>query len=214
MIIRKPITANIDPNNHYSTWLHFDGGAKLKFYMRGAIAWPQADNEGFAMMAGVNLLENVIYIFEQFRFWTVEHWLDPDGRIRPRDDHDHTQGYHLGLIQFLQDCEAKYKCCSFFYGGQHIDVNRRHLMEVYRNKLLPNRVELIEVPYVSEVGDDLILEKFHTRKFRAENKSLLADAVEQWINLQAAGTGDNNIVHAFRALLAGFEHQPWVKQHE
>lgn len=207
MIIRKPITATKDRHNRYATWLHFEGGQRLKFYMRGAIAWPEADREGFAMMAGLNIADGIILIFEQFRFWTIKHWLNPDGAVRQRED-DPDQ-YHLGLIQFIQDNEALYKCASYFHGGQHVDVHTRHRRELYRQKMLTQHIELIEVPYVSEVGDDLILEKLQLRAYKGDHDSFLAKSIEQWIKIRAAGTGDNNQVHALRALLAGFEYLPW-----
>lgn len=206
MIIKKPITATIDPNNRYTTNLHYPGGGRLKFYMRGAISWPRANDEGFAIMAGQDLRDNIIIIFEQFRFWMVDHWLNPDKTIRKR----HDGGYHLGLIQFLQECEACYKCSSYFYGGQHVDLIKRHVNDVYRNPMLPRRVELIEVPFVSEVGDDLMLEKSETRQIKAQKDSFLDKSFSQWFNSRKVGIGDNNQVNALRILLTGFDFQPWV----
>jgi hypothetical protein len=208
MIVRRPITSHIDKHNPYTTILHFERGENIKFYMRGAIGWPEGTQEGFAIMAGQDIASGTIIIFEQFKFWTISHWLEQDGSLRKRDD---GPGYHTGLIQFMQDCESRYKCCSYFYGGQHIDVIKRHGREVYDHKMVPSRIELIEVPYVSEVGNDLIRSGIKLKKFRGQHDSPLAKSVEQWVGLQAAGTGDNNAIHALRCLLAGYEFQPWVK---
>lgn len=210
MVIKKPITATRDPHNRYTTWLHFEGGSRLKFYMRGAIVWPEADQEGFALMAGLHLQDGIIYTFDQFKFWTIDHWLNPDGTIRERDPED-GEGHYLGLIQFIQDCEALYKCSSYFYGGQHIDVVKRHGNNLYRNELLTRRIELIEVPYVSEVGDDLIVEKIKLRRYKGESDSYLANAIKQWLRMRTADVGDNSMVHSLRVLLAGYEYAPWVK---
>lgn len=177
--------------------------------MRGAIAWPEPmKSEGFALMAGLNLADQTILIFEQFRFWTITHWLNPDGTIRQRKT-DPGQ-YHTGLIQFIQDNEAKYKCSSYFWGGQHIDITTRPLKKLYRNPMLTRHIELIEVPYVSEVGDGLVLEKLQLRAFKADNKSFIHNAVEQWYAMRETGKSDNNIVHCLKCLLAGYEYLPWV----
>ena len=206
MIIRKPFTTTIDRENHYTSLLHFEGGAVKKYYMRGSIAWPEGSNEGFALMAGYDLADDVIIIFEEFQFWTVSHWLNEDDTVRKRED----GGYHLGLIQFIMDNKSRYKCCSYFWGGQHVDIWRRYGTEVYRHKMLPKDIELIEVPYVKEVGDSLILEKLKVRKFRGQADSKLNVAVKRFFNMQNVNIDRGSEIQALRALLAGFENQPWV----
>jgi len=206
VIINKPFTSNIDRENHYSTYLHFEGGAVKKFYMRGSIAWPEGKNEGFALMAGYDLTEDIVIIFEEFPFWTISHWLKGDQTVMERPE----GGYHLGLIQFIVDNFSKYKCCSYFRGGQHENIWQRFGQEVYRTTMLPKETELIEVPYVSEIGDGLILEKLKTQKFKGQTDSDLDKAVKQFYNMQAAKVDHGNEIMALRALLAGFEHQSWV----
>ena len=208
MIINRPFTAEIDPNNRYTTRLHFVNGAVKDFYMRGSVAWPEGKKEGFALMAGLDLFEGVIIVFEQFRFWTIGHWVNPDGSIHERED---GPGYHLGLTQFLSDNLSRYRCASYFYGGQHIDVHTRYANEVYKHPQTTRRLELIEVPYVSEVGPNILLEKLHTAKFRGETDSILDGSVTQFVNMQAANVDPDNPTLALMTLLAGFEHQPHVK---
>lgn len=174
--------------------------------MRGAIGFPEGDKQGFALMAGQELTTRKIYIFEQEWFWTIDHWLNPDGTIKQTDD----GGYHLGLVQYIKDWEALYKCASYFHGGQHVDVVRRHSLDIYRNIMIPKSIELIEVPYVKEVGDDLIREKGQTQRFVFQNGSPMHESINQWIQLQTVGTGDNNAIQAMRALLAGYEAMPFV----
>jgi len=208
MIIVKPFTSNIDPNNHYTTRLHFGNGVVKNFYMRGAIAWPEGKKEGFALMAGLDLIENVVIIFEQFRFWTISHWLKADGNIHERED---GPGYHLGLIQFITGNLSLYRCCSYFWGGQHVDIWNRYGKEVYGHSQTPRRIELIEVPYVKEIGENLLLEKLKTRKFKGESDSLLSQSTTQFVNMRAADATYDNATLALMVLLAGFEFQPWVK---
>ena len=207
MIIVKPFASDKDPSNHYTTRLHFSNGVVKDFYMRGSIAWPEGNKEGFALMAGMDLTENVVIIFEQFRFWMVAHWLNADGTIHERDDEP---GYHLGLMQFITDNITKYRCCSYFRGGQHIDIWNRYGKEVYTNPQCPRSIELIDVPYVKENGPNLLLEKINTAKFRMENESLLDKSVKQFVNMQAANLDYDNATLALMTLLAGFDYTPWV----
>jgi len=211
MIIVKPFTSDKDSNNHYTTRLHFRNEVVKNFYMRGAVAWPEGKKEGFAIMAGMDLIEKVVIIFEQFRFWTIENWLKPDGTIQERED---GPGYHLGLIQFIMENLSLYRCCTYFWGGQHVDVWNRFGREIYTNQQTPKRIELIEVPYVKEIGPDLLLEKLKTRKFKGESDSWLEKSVTQFANMQAADTGYDNAALALMTLLSGMDFQPWVKVNE
>jgi len=176
--------------------------------MRGSIAWPEGRKEGFAIMSGYDLDADQVIIFEQFRFWTVPHWFNSDGTIHTRDDGD---GWHLGLIKFITDNLSLYRCCSYFWGGQHIDVWTRHARAVYAHPQMPKRLELIEVPFVAVLGPDLLHEKIKTRKFYAENGSILHQSAIQFANMQTTNTDYDNPALALMALLAGFDHQPWVK---
>lgn len=205
MIINKPFASHIDQNNQYTTHLHFANGAVKKFYMRGSVAWPDGMKEGFALMAGWDQIEKVVVIFEQFRFWTIPHWSNADGTIHKRED---GQGYNLGLSQFIAESLSRYQCASYFYGGQHIDTHTRYGRELYG--VATRRLELIEVPYVKEVGPNLLLEKINTVKFTMEADSPLSKSVIQFVNTQAAGAEYDNATLALMTLLAGFEFQPWV----
>ena len=176
--------------------------------MRGSIAWPEGKKEGFAIMAGLDLETGHVIIFEQFRFWTVPHWFNDDGTIHKRDDRT---GWHVGLVQFIAGSSSLYQCSSYFYGGQHVDVNMRYAREVYGNPQVPARLELIEVPYVAETGPDLLHEKLKTHKFKGDTDSILNQSVVQFVNMQAAQVDYDNAVLALMALLAGFDFQPWVK---
>ena len=208
MIIVKPFAADKDPNNHYTTRLYFLNGVVKNFYLRGSIAWPEGKKEGFAIMSGLDLTEKVIIVFEQYRFWTIDHWYNDDGTIHERDD---GKGWHLGLMQFIADNIAKYRCCSYYRGGQHVDVWNRYGKEVYTNEQCPKRLELIEIPFVPQIGPNLLLEKINTGKFRIESETWLANSVVQFVNTQAIDATYDNATLALMTLLAGFDYAPWVK---
>lgn len=208
MIILKPFAAYPDPDNPYTTNLYFEGGAIKRFYMRGSVAWPEGKKEGFAILAGLDLDSKKVIIFEEWPFWTVSHWLNDDGTIRERK----AGGFHLGLIQFLQDNASKYKCNSYFWGGQHIDIWTRFATETYKHPMSSRRLELIEVPYVKENGDDILNEKLATRTFKGQAGSMLSESVSKWEGMQAVkGESGDNAVLALKTLLAGFDYLPWVE---
>lgn len=207
MIILKPYYSHIDPDNPYTTHLSFEGRRSKRFYMRGSIAWPEGNDEGFALMAGYDLETRKTIIFEQFPFWTVSHWLNDDQTIRQRRD---GQGYHLGLVQFIQDNLSLYKCCSYFWGCQHVDIFTRFATEVYKNPMTSRKIELIEVPYVKENGTGVLLERLKTQSFKGAAESMLSESIEQFVKMQTTKEGEDNKVLALKTLLCGYNFQPWV----
>lgn len=205
MIIRKPI--HTTPHDNYSlTRLHFERDIVIPFYMRGSIAFPEGHKEGFAIMAGKNIRDKRIYIFEQFSFWTIDHWIDERGQIKRRENDN---GYHIGLVQFLLDNKSKYKSTSYFYGGQHIDIHTRHRVSIYRNKLTPSNIHTIEVDYVNENGESILQEAVSRRLFRADNGSPLHASVSQWLQAKGAGIEPDNRILAIKILLCGFNKFPF-----
>jgi len=206
MIIIKPFIATIE--DQYTTSLQFENGVIKPFYMRGSISVPEGKKEGFAMMAGMDLREGQIIIFDQFRWCTVSHWRNPDGTVRERED---GSGYYLGLMKFITDNFALYKCASYFYGGQHYDQQKRYLNEVYRHPEASRRMELIEVPYVAETGPDLLIEKLKTNRFKAETGSWLHESVARFVAMRTTETDYDNATLCLMTLLTGFDYQPHVK---
>lgn len=204
MPILKPFAAYPDKHNRYTTHLHFDGVGSKRFYMRGALSWPELEDEGFAVMGGYDIHAGAVIVFEEFPYWTVKAWLTDSGELRRRDD---GKGYHLGLTQFMRDNNSLYKCCSYFWGGQHNDIYRHYGRDVYGEAKMP--VELIEVPYVAETGDSVLLEKIKTHKFFVQADGVLSGAISQYIARRAAGGKVSNAVRTLQCLLAGFEFIPW-----
>lgn len=207
MIIRRPMAVTKHKVNPYTSLLHFEGGVVKPFYMRGAIAFPDGNNEGFAIMAGQDLLSKILIIFEQFKFWTIETWLNGDGTIHTRDD---GTGFDLGFMQFINDTFSLYKSATYFWGGQHIDVKTRYSVQVYKSEFKHPMFSLIEVPYVNEIGDGILGEKLNTEAFKGQIDSYLSKSVEQFVNTKMDAGAKNGAVLALETLLAGFEKIPWV----
>jgi hypothetical protein len=198
MIIPHPHTFKRS-DNPYRTKLFFEGQS-AEFYLRGAISWPEGRKEGFALLAGMHLQSKKIWLFDEWVFWTIDHWVLEDGTIKQRDD-----GFWYGLTHFMTQNAAKFGCTSYFWGGQHEDVARRNIKAVYRSKMAPPDVHLIEAPYVHQVGDDLIEEYLRLERLSGDANSVLFE------HLSTAGVDDRGGVQALRCLLSGYEHQPFIE---
>jgi hypothetical protein len=196
MKIPLPTSFRPDPDNPLKTRLYFDGQQSAHFYLRGAISWPEGRREGFALMAGQELKSKKVWIFGEWEFWTVPHWTLEDGTIKPKGE-----GFWYGLNHFMTQTFGTFGCRSWFWGGQHADLARRYVLQVYRNPMIPIDTSLIEVPYVQQVGDNLIEEWLNLEKLSGDKDSLLFEH----LNSPAERSG----VHALRCLLAGFEYQPF-----
>ena len=203
MIIPKPITFKPDPVNSSTTRLFFKDQKSADFYMVGALAWPDGKYPGFALLSGMNISDpdKKIWLFEEQEFWTVDNWLLPDGNLKEKKDR---KGYWYGLSYFFLNCVSTFGCRSYFYGGQHPDIHRRYMLQVYGSKITPRPLDLIEVPYVKEVGDGLISEYTSLAKFVGDANSILSVATK------APDADENGPTHALKCLFAGYEYAPWV----
>ena len=170
--------------------------------MRGALGWPEANYEGMALMAGVDILTGTVVVFREFPWLTVDHWLE-NGVPKERED---GPGHYLGVTQFFNECRSTFGCSSYFWGGQHLDTARRHARQCYDSPMTIKSLELIEVKWAKEVGDKLVEEWLKTEKIKIDGrcKTLISHLKDAHIDPDQGG------VKAMRALLAGLEQQPWV----
>lgn len=204
MIIQKPISWKYDPEDPRKTRLFFKDRRSADYYIVGSIAWPEGKNPGFALLSGEHLGEGrKIFLFEEQEFWTIDNWLLPDGNMKPLE-YPSPQGWWYGLTHFVNEGLSKYGCRTYFYGGQHVEINQRHLRRFYDSQMAPRPVSLIEVPYVTEVGDNLISEYTKGQRYRGDTNSRLFDLLKQ------ADIEENNGVHALKCLFSGYEHIPWM----
>ena len=203
MIIPRPITFKPDPVNSRTTRLFFQDEKAADFYLVGAIAFPEGRYPGFALLSGMNVTDpdRKIWLFEEQEWWTVDNWLKPCGNLKEKKGE---KGYWYGLSYFLLDVLATYGCRMYFYGGQHIDINRRYMLQIYGSKITPRPLDLVEVPYVKEVGDGLIAEYTNLTKFVGSADSMLSRA------LRAPDADVNGPTLALKCLFAGYEYAPWV----
>ena len=202
MLIPKPISHRPDPENHRTSRLFFKGQQAADFYMVGSIAWPEDKKPGFVLLSGQHLghVEKKIWLFDEQEFWSIDNWLKPDGNLKDRKE----GGYWYGISHFISDCWSKYGCRTFFYGGQHPDINQRYMIEFYKSKMVPRSIQLVEIPYVTEMGNDIVSEYVRHAKFEASKDTRLFQL------MQTPENDENNGKHALKVLFSGFEWVPWV----
>lgn len=206
MIIPKPISHRPDPDNPWTTRLFFREVGAADFYINGSIAWPEGKNPGFVLLSGMNLddPERKIWLWEEQEFWTIDNWIDGSGNLKERKENGQPVGHWYGIGHFVSRAYAMCGCVRYFYGGQHPDVNKRHLMGFYKSRMIPRAVQMVQVPYVKELGDDLISEYVGLKKFSADANSRLATL------MRTPEEDENNGKHALKALFAGYEKNPWI----
>ena len=188
-MIPKPITAV--PNLRRDTVrLSFDiGPSPVEMYIRGSVAWPEGKIPGMALVAGQDIQNRHIWVFDDYQFLTVEPLFIKN---RSRD---------IGLSLFLRDIWMRYGCNRLFYEADTL-VHQFYSRQVYRDGILrPIGTAFIKVPYKDEnITDDNV-------KTRVELKTL------HW-SLQSDLDAENKnpdspARHALRTLVAGFEYLPW-----
>ena len=206
MIILHPISHKPNRENVRTTRLFFRDEKSANFYVNGAIAWPEGKYPGFVLLSGQNLddPERKIWIFSEQEFWTVDNWIDRDGNLKENRVEGRVLGHWYGIGHFVSQAYATCGCIRYFYGGQHPDVHKRHLERFYKSRMIPRVVEMIQVPYVKEVGDDLIKEYVGRKLFVADGNSRLAQL------MKTPEEDENNGKHVLKALFAGYEKNPWI----
>jgi len=174
--------------------------------MLGSIAWPEGKLPGFAILSGQNLTDpdHKIWIFEEQEFLTVDNWLQSDGNLRENKVNGKIIGHWYGLSHFLVNMYAQYGAVSYCYGGQHPDVNHRHIVNFYKSKVIPKSVQLIEVPFVKETGASVVSEYIKLDMAVADRNTKLFQL------MSTPDTDENNGKQAIKALFCGYEHVPWI----
>lgn len=206
----QPVAAKLDKRTKLTT-LYFDtvhGKCGVDYYVMGSVSWPEGIRDGFALLAGVNQLDDRIQIFREFTFKTVDHWITPNGQLRQH-----------GFISFLADAWKDFQCRSFFW-FQDDEVHRRYSLECYQCDRVVPKPEFIRVMYSSqEIGDNVIDEIGRLQRLpldagiddNGRYRSKLYEGLVQYRTMKDSEPKKpfvNEAVHALRCLLGGFIYNP------
>ena len=149
-MIARPLRAVVAdfPDAHGETvYLEFPKDVPTpdgEYWMRGAVIWPAATPvegqpvAGIGLLAGMHVKSGKIYVFETFRFLTVEHVRAKNGSIE-----------FEGVITFFKNC-WHYYYADLFYWNQQPHVHERNMAKVY------NCSQIAPTPRFVELGMPVI----------------------------------------------------------
>ena len=183
--------------------LLFEDRPSREFFMRGALAWPEGERDGFVIVAGLDLANQNIWIFREFPFISVEHFYSEGDIVRK------------GLFQFFDECRSRFYCQTYFF-SQPDELHHRFTNYIYKTPTIPwPKPEFIRVRFSDqEIADNIIREAL-------VRDTLHGNRRESKVFNEIFGlTGDDEAkkkarerslpIHALRCLLAGYEYYPWV----
>jgi len=195
--MKKPLKAKLN-NFHHSVELFFENSIE-EYSIRGAIVWPESITqtmavEGMAIIAGQNLQNLQITVFEQFPFFHVDLRIMAGGEMV------------AGLGPWFNEMLKQYGCRSYFWVGNKM-VHRRYRTEIMRAAMIEPKPLFIEIPFAQDKneGNTLILEKAREKKFLLENDSVIM----KQLRMDSPDPRNQYGIQALRVLLAGYEKYPW-----
>ena len=211
MIIQKPKTFKLHKGDPDRTTLFFEKWQAQSFYMRGAIAWPEEKklmsqrdfHRGFCIIAGLNLKDNRVWLFEDLEFLTVDHYQHPETGV-----------WEFGLLNFLSTRGRGIYNCSHYWIQQPDSV-----MSYFRrqfNEACPraenswyslHNVGRSKID-VSEVGNFLVEDYVERDRLSGDMNSDL------FLQLEAEKFDSESYTSAgwaLKVLLAGFSKFPYRK---
>ena len=174
--------------------LYFSEGDLGEYYIRGGIFWPEEDN-GFAILAGQDINDKKVHVFEEYSFLTIDHVFGPDQMIE----------FH-GLAPFFGKCWSKYYGDKFFW-NQPEETHKRFRLQVSRSQMVQPKPHFIEAP-LSDADSARRLPFDYTRigRLNMEEGSELHKQLEIAKHDEKAHLP---AVFALGRLLAGFERYPF-----
>jgi hypothetical protein len=161
--IRKAV---FDRNRETSTLFFRDYDDSAEFFLRGGIYWPNADSNGFVVLAGQEVQTNKIWIFEEAEFQTVEDIIQ-EGQIR----------YH-GVSHFFNKAWSRYFCRLFFY-AQSDATHKRFSLQVYRSQTIKPTPGFLEISLADkDEARHIVFEQIRTGRLVLDQESEVARQLE------------------------------------
>ena len=199
MVILKPVAVKKSVDKA-CTVCYFEHCKPVLFHIRGAIAWPDGDLQGFAFIAGMEVEghNKAVMAFDEFEFWTIDHLIDEDGKF-----------IQTGLCWFLNEMWSKYQVQSYFV-YQPLDLRKRWETRTYESEMIQPKPYLISIPEIDQVGDRLVSEYINVGRFHGDGDSVLRRHYEEYISNPSLKTPRMG-VHALKLMICGMEKDPYVK---
>lgn len=213
--MEKPYKAKFSQEDHLTRLFFREKESDVdKYYVVGAIEWALGLNPGYALLSAQNVRTGVLWIYEEFPFWTIR---TTDGMEKP-------------LWLFFKDAWKKYLCRYYYYSNQK--DHARYLQQIQREPLIRCSPVFIEAEYVThgtkgkkldahEGVDNLILEYQRLGKIKisqdAGDRSIIGNLFDQMNEQKKSVVLDDSEIpgiKALRSLIAGVEKFPYQKPME
>lgn len=166
-------------------------GKKVPFYLRGAITYPMPSKRqpGIAVMAGIDIFTQDVWLFSEQEFWSIEY---AEG-VTGEDLH--------GVLPFIMTYGASFTCFSYFISPENGAIKwANDTREACRKMGIS--VELVPVLHnLLDIGDDIILRYDAVGRLKSNPEGVIANL----ISMPTASTEDNPGAQVLRILLAGYE---------
>jgi hypothetical protein len=201
VIILSPKTVSFDHKRGISMLYFEHQDTPLPFYMRGAVCWPcvYKDNlVGCAYVAGYNLDDRCIYIFEEQVFGAVEHTTDSNERL-----------YTPGLVRLLNRAWSLYLCNTFFVSASDPSL-QRYQLQIQRNSLVAPKPVFVKLrrfkdPVCANIAEELVQRGL----VKADARLKLREQFEEYAG-QPDMVDPGPAVRALWYLLTGFVWMPYI----
>jgi hypothetical protein len=164
--MKRPMKAQYNSTRGTST-LYFENVDDVaEFYMRGGIFWPEQD-KGFIVLAGQDVSNKVVTVFEEYEFLAVDHVLGPNQTIE-----------FYGPAPFFEKCWKRYFADKFFW-KQPKETHKQFNLEVRRSQMIDPKPRFVEAPFTDESeARNLIFEYSRLGRLNVEEGSDLHRQLE------------------------------------
>ena len=164
--MNKPRNATFDRNRETSTLFFRDYDDSSEFYLRGGVYWPSAESNGFVLLAGREVQTNMLWVFEEIEFQTIDDVIQ-DGQIR-----------FPGVSHFFNKAWAKYYAKLYFW-DQPQDLHKRFSLQVYRSNSIEPKPGFIEISLTDkDEAQHIVFEHIRTGRLVLDKESELARQLE------------------------------------
>ena len=192
-MIERPISAKINPHRD-TVRLFFENTESSEFYIRGAVAWPEGTDPGFAVLGAQEIKTKIIWVFEGYEFFSIAPIFQQDKKA------------YNGFADFFTKIWTMYSCFTLFWRQAH-DVHQRYALKCYELPTIQPKPEFIRTPYTEDItAENLFKEMAAKGQFKASKQCELYQNIVDPDKTAAK--------HALICLLAGFEYLPWIDVEE
>ena len=202
----KPYVARLNPKRRTSTlFFNVPPSGKIpatvvtqEYDMRGSIVFPAAQKdknggmriEGYALLAGYDVHEKIIRVFEHQSFKSLTPLYDKATGV-PTD---------RGMVWWFHQAWTKYYASRFYWQDAGL-TSRQYKLEVYRNPAIKPSPSLLEIRWANLGAIEQIMWRRASEKTLRFPQSLKDDIV--------AGGDESVAKEALLLVLAGFEKHLW-----